>query len=351
MTLDGLEVFPRLETTLPRRVPTLTRSRLVRRAGSTPRSAEASRAATRHSDRASGVGKTLLALRFIAAGLENGERCLHISFQETEDQVREKAAAAGWDWADTGDQLVIRHIPPVELDLDQVGALVRRELAPATSSASSSTASPSSRSPRARPSGLPGLRLGARRLRSRRRRDGDLHERDGRARARRRLGGLSFIFNNVFFLRYVEIQSELRRGLNILKMRQSEHAERLLEFAIDAEGITSAIRSKASAGCSAGARSAATTPSTPVAERVEIRPERDADHPAIAEVVRAAFVGHPDEVASFVEAFGRRSSSSRSWRWSPRTPGCDCPRDAELGRRRGRIPSEDPQSHADVGPA
>jgi putative acetyltransferase len=38
-----------------------------------------------------------------------------------------------------------------------------------------------------------------------------------------------------------------------------------------------------------------------VAECVVIRPERDADHPVIAEVVRAAFVGHPDEVASFVE--------------------------------------------------
>jgi putative acetyltransferase len=38
-----------------------------------------------------------------------------------------------------------------------------------------------------------------------------------------------------------------------------------------------------------------------VDEGVVIRPERDADHPVIAEVVRAAFVGHPDEVAAFVE--------------------------------------------------
>ena len=38
-----------------------------------------------------------------------------------------------------------------------------------------------------------------------------------------------------------------------------------------------------------------------VAEGVVIRPERDADHPVIAEVVRAAFVRHPDEVALFVE--------------------------------------------------
>jgi putative acetyltransferase len=39
-----------------------------------------------------------------------------------------------------------------------------------------------------------------------------------------------------------------------------------------------------------------------VAEGVVIRLEREADHPAIADVVRAAFVRHPDEVASFVEA-------------------------------------------------
>jgi putative acetyltransferase len=38
-----------------------------------------------------------------------------------------------------------------------------------------------------------------------------------------------------------------------------------------------------------------------VAEGIVIRPERDADQAVIADVVRAAFVGQPDEVASFVE--------------------------------------------------
>ena len=37
-----------------------------------------------------------------------------------------------------------------------------------------------------------------------------------------------------------------------------------------------------------------------MAEGVGIRPEREADHRAIAAVVRAAFVRHPDEVAEFV---------------------------------------------------
>jgi putative acetyltransferase len=38
-----------------------------------------------------------------------------------------------------------------------------------------------------------------------------------------------------------------------------------------------------------------------VAEGLVIRPERAADYPVIADLVRAAFVRQPDEVASFVE--------------------------------------------------
>jgi putative acetyltransferase len=38
-----------------------------------------------------------------------------------------------------------------------------------------------------------------------------------------------------------------------------------------------------------------------VAAGLVIRPEREADHPAIADLVRAAFVGQPDDVAAFVE--------------------------------------------------
>ena len=50
-----------------------------------------------------------------------------------------------------------------------------------------------------------------------------------------------------------------------------------------------------------GANGLPQLPSPPVAAGVVIRPERDADHPVITEVVRSAFLRHPDEVASFVE--------------------------------------------------
>ena len=68
------------------------------------------------------------------------------------------------------------------------------------------------------------------------------------------------------------------------------------------------------------ARTACPNYHRPVAEGIVIRTERDVDHPVIAEVVRAAFVGHPDEVASFVERIRARNSLYPDWRWSPRTP-------------------------------
>ena len=39
------------------------------------------------------------------------------------------------------------------------------------------------------------------------------------------IGGLSFLFNNVLLLRYIEMESETRRALSILKMRDSDHAK------------------------------------------------------------------------------------------------------------------------------
>ncbi len=236
----GFEVFPRLETTLPERVSTLD----TRASFDLEKLDEAIGGGIPGGDSTlvigpSGVGKTLLSLRFLHAGLARGERCLHISFQETETQVREKASAVGWNWRDLGEgQLVVRHIPPVELDLDEVGALIRHDLARGDVK-------------RVVVDSLAELAFAARETE---RLPAYIWALGGFVRAAggttiftnemaalgrgSDLGALSFIFNNVFLLRYVEIQSELRRGLNILKMRQSNHEKGLISFDIDANGIT-----------------------------------------------------------------------------------------------------------------
>jgi circadian clock protein KaiC len=239
ITDNGFEVFPRLESALPRRVPTQSgraafgRERLdAAIGGGIPRGDSTLLVGP------SGVGKTLLGLAFIAAGVEAGEACLHVSFQETETQVREKAAAAGYRWPEASDsRLVIKQIPPVELDLDEVGAIIRAELerrdvkrVVVDSLAELSFAARDTDRLPAYVWALGGFIRAA----------GGTSIFTNEIAALGSSGGLaalSFLFNDVFFLRYVEVQSELARGLSILKMRQSEHEKGLIEFTIDGHGI------------------------------------------------------------------------------------------------------------------
>jgi circadian clock protein KaiC len=236
----GVEVFPRLETTLPQRVPTLD----TRASFGLEQLDDAIGGGIPGGDSTlligpSGIGKTLLALRFIAAGLEQGERCLHLSFQENEAQVKEKAAAAGWEWKDLDeDRLIVRHVPPVELDLDEVGTMIRSELGRGDvkrvvvdSLAELAFAARETERLPAYVWALGGFIRAAGGT--------SIFTNEMAALGRGAdLGGLSFIFNNVFFLRYLEVQSELRRGLNILKMRQSDHEKGLISFEIAADGIS-----------------------------------------------------------------------------------------------------------------
>ena len=236
----GFQVSPRLETTLPQHVPSQTQ----RAAFGLERLDQAIGGGIPRGDSTllvgpSGVGKTLLAVSFVAAGLEQGERCLHVSLQETEQQVREKAATLGWDWSGFDEErLIVRHVPPVELDLDEVAALIRHELARGDVE-------------RVVVDSLAELAFAARETA---RLPAYVWSLGGFVRAAGGttiftnemaalgsgldLGGLSFLFNNVFFLRYVEIESALRRGLNVLKMRQSDHEKGLIGFTIDDDGVT-----------------------------------------------------------------------------------------------------------------
>lgn len=55
-------------------------------------------------------------------------------------------------------------------------------------------------------------------------------------------GGISFIADNIIILRYVEIESSMRKALAILKTRGSSHARGIREFSIGKSGIV--VKSK-----------------------------------------------------------------------------------------------------------
>jgi circadian clock protein KaiC len=237
----GVEVFPRLESIVPKvdqaaaegRISSGMRELDELMGGGIPvADATAILGPT-------GSGKTAIALRFIFEGTRADEPCLYVSFQETAAQLVRKADSFGWDLAsglDSG-QLMIHHVPQGELNLDSIGAIVQRELAsrPIRRVAIDSlgelvvAARETERFPAyARMlSGLVRATGASLMVTSETNVMGPILE---------PLGGLSFLFHNVVLLRYVELESEMRRALNVLKMRDSSHAKGLVQFDIDEHG-------------------------------------------------------------------------------------------------------------------
>jgi circadian clock protein KaiC len=188
----------------------------------------------------SGCGKTALALRFIMQGLENGERGLYVTFQETPKQLIRKAASFGWDLIphlDSG-RLRIFHVEEVSLDLDYIAAVVREELAKSPldrmvidSLAEMVVAARESE----RFSAFARSLLGS--LRAAQVSVLTTSETSSLGPTLELIGGLSFLYHNVVLLRYIERESEVGRAVAIVKMRNSNHEKGLYAFEISQHGF------------------------------------------------------------------------------------------------------------------
>lgn len=239
---NGVEVFARLETVAPREGEFVGGMRV---SSGIPELDEMMGGGVPAADATailgpSGSGKTVLTLRYIDEGLRAGERCLYVSFQETADQLVHKAASFGWDLASglESGQLTIYHVPPGSLNIDTVGAVVRAELATglrrvAVDSLAElvSAAREAERFPAYARSLVAFIRAaGASSMIT--------SETTILGPVTEPLGGLSFLFHNVLFLRYLEIDSEVGRAISVVKMRDSDHAKGLRQFKIDEHGVT-----------------------------------------------------------------------------------------------------------------
>ena len=187
-----------------------------------------------------GAGKTVLGLHFIVEGLTRGERCVYISFQETEGQLIRKAKAFGWDLRKAVEEgrLALLNIRPVELSLDVTGSRLR---AAASDNVSRIVIDSLAE--------LHHAALGTDRF-------ADftwaLVETFRSVGATTMLTsetaaffgpvfelaeGVSFVVDNVVLLRYTELESEIRRALGVVKMRDSDHVKSLVEFEIGSSGV------------------------------------------------------------------------------------------------------------------
>lgn len=188
----------------------------------------------------SGAGKTNFSLNFIHQGLRDKERCLYVSFQESAKQLTRMAAEFGWDLTSEVEsgRLVIQHVPVGALDLDILAAAVRRELAQGgvrrvvidSLAEMVFAARESERFPAFARSLVGLIRV----------HDASVvvtSETTTLGPTSEHVGAMSFLFNNVVLLRYLEMNSQTRRAINIVKMRNSNHDKGVFEFVIGNSGF------------------------------------------------------------------------------------------------------------------
>lgn len=178
---------------------------------------------------------------FIAAGLKDGERGLFVSFQETPEELVARSVALGWDWVPPAveeGRLRVVHSRPVDLELDQVGVALRDALS-------------EGRPHRVVVDSIAELDLGGRapdrylsylwaivNLVRANGATGIFTQETATFGPSATTYLLSYVFQNVLTMRFVEHRFQVLRAINTLKMRKSWHETDLLEFVIGAGGVS-----------------------------------------------------------------------------------------------------------------
>jgi circadian clock protein KaiC len=238
----GIEVFPRIETLFPDTVEAASGRTntgipgLDELMGGGPKATDATLIAG-----PSGVGKTIFGLRWVAQALEQEQRCLYVTFQDTPKQLTDMAANFSWDLGtpQAAGRLAISYVPMGDLDLDVLASAIRSELAKhrisrvvLDSLAELVLAARESERFPAFMRSLVGLirAAGCSSLVT--------SETADRGLPTQTLDGLMFLFDNVIDLRYIEEESRVGRALNVVKMRNSWHSSTLTSFTIADHGVT-----------------------------------------------------------------------------------------------------------------
>jgi circadian clock protein KaiC len=237
---DGAVVFPRLESTLPVRGP-LSRQRISLGVAAID---ELLGGGIPSGDATlllgpSGVGKTILALRFLARGLELGEPGVYVSFQESEAQLVAKAASFGWDLAGAlaSGQLRILAIPPVELNLDAVGSMLRDRVHEMDGGRVVFDSLAEFAFAARQTDRLPAYTWSMAAIASSRGASTVITSETALLGTTELTVGLSFLFQNLILMRFYEAGSRISRALSVLKMRDSDHADSHVEFVITDAGV------------------------------------------------------------------------------------------------------------------
>ena len=187
-----------------------------------------------------GTGKSLLANEFVARGTVRGERALLLSFEEGRDQLIRNAAGWGIDFDALESQGLLRIVSeapesrPIEDHLLRTQEVIA-EFKPQRVAIDSLTALQRVSTVKSfreylvaltfhiKTNAMLGLVTVASADLAAGPPFGDLH--------------VSTISDTIIVLQYLAVESEIRRGINVLKMRGSDHDKAIREFRIDDHGL------------------------------------------------------------------------------------------------------------------
>lgn len=187
-----------------------------------------------------GTGKSALAMHFVAGARETGQRSLLLSFEENRDQLVRNALGLGLDLGAMEREGVLRiaaeapEAASMEDHLQRMKQMIA-EFGPDRVAIDSLTALQRVATVRSfreyvlgitvqiKRAGAVGLLTSATARFLRSRSDDDLH--------------VSTISDTIFLLNYIPVGNELRRGINVLKMRGSDHDKSVREFALTGNGM------------------------------------------------------------------------------------------------------------------
>jgi circadian clock protein KaiC len=187
-----------------------------------------------------GVGKTTLAMQFLVEAARRGERGVIYSFEETEDVLRRRAAGMSMPLAELTESGGISVVPiePLHYTPDEFALLVRREVERQSAQVAVIDSTAGYRVSMQGEDLLPHLHALCKYLRNMGVTVILIHEL-GEITGDFRATSLdaSYLADNIVFLRYVELDGELRRVVGVLKKRTSDFEKTLRELQITAQGI------------------------------------------------------------------------------------------------------------------
>jgi circadian clock protein KaiC len=184
-----------------------------------------------------GCGKSTLAMQYVCAGLQRGERALFISFDETRRNFYRRAAGLDIDLDQWPEGFTFQQVDPAELSPGELSGMIRDHVADGVSVVVLDSLS-------GYQNAMPEeqfLLLQMHELLTYLNQQGVLTilvlAQHGLVGTMQSPVDLTYLSDNVLLLRYFEAAGRLRRAISVLKKRTGGHEPSIREYRIDKSGI------------------------------------------------------------------------------------------------------------------